>query len=100
VSFAGERAGRVIVVSIPDWGVTPFAEGRDRTGIGRQIDLYNRVNWDETTRAGARYVDVTPISRRASREPRLTAGDGLHPSGEMYRLWAEKVLPEALAALQ
>lgn len=100
VSFAGGRAGRVIVVSIPDWGVTPFAEGRDRTGIARQIDLYNRVNWDEASRTGARYVDVTPISRRAAREPHLVADDGLHPSGEMYRLWAEKVLPEALAALK
>lgn len=100
VAFAGGRAGRVIVVSIPDWGVTPFAEGRDRKGIARQIDLYNRVNWDETSRAGARYVDVTPVSRRASREPQFIAGDGLHPSGEMYRLWAEQVLPEALAALE
>ena len=68
--------------------------------IARQIDLYNRVNWDETTRVGARYVDITPISRRAGRDPALMADDGLLPSGEMYRLWSDKVLPEALAALK
>lgn len=99
VEFAGGRAARVIVLSIPDWGAMPVAEGKDRGKIADEIDLFNRAGWEETTRAGARYVDVTPISRRARREPGLIADDGLHPSGEMYRLWAEKVLPEALEVL-
>jgi lysophospholipase L1-like esterase len=100
IAFADRRPDRVIVLSIPDWGVTPAAEGRDRAKIAEEIDHFNRINWEETTRAGARYVDVTPISRRAAHEPRLVADDGLHPSGEMYRLWTEKVLPEAIAALR
>ena len=100
IAFADRRAERVIVLSIPDWGVTPAAEGRDRAKIAEEIDQFNRINWEETSRTGARYVDVTPISRRAAREPRLVADDGLHPSGEMYRLWTEKVLPEAIAALR
>jgi lysophospholipase L1-like esterase len=100
IAFADRRAERVIVLSIPDWGVTPTAEGRDRAKIAEEIDHFNRINWEETSRAGARYVDVTPISRRAAREPRLVADDGLHPSGEMYRLWTEKVLPEAISALR
>ena len=100
IARAEGRAERVIVLSIPDWGVTPAAEGRDRAKIAEEIDQFNRVNWEETSRAGARYVDVTPISRRAAREPRLVADDGLHPSGEMYRLWAEKVQPEAMEALR
>jgi lysophospholipase L1-like esterase len=94
IGFAGGRANRVIVLSIPDWGVTPFAGDRDRAKIGREIDEFNRINKEETRRPGARYVDITPISREAGGNPALTAGDGLHPSGEMYRRWVGVVLPE------
>lgn len=91
VGFAGGEAKRVVVVSIPDWGVTPFAGGRDRAAIGAAIDQFNAVNRNETLRAGARYVDITPISRQAAGDRSLTAGDGLHPSGKMYTLWAEAI---------
>lgn len=99
IGFAGGDRGRVIVSSIPDWGVTPFAEGRDRAQIAREIDAFNEVNGDEANREGVRYVDITPISRRAEGEKRLVAEDGLHPSAAMYRLWVEAILPEAAAAL-
>ena len=99
VEFAGGRAGRVIVLSIPDWGVTPAAEGKNREKIAGDIDFFNRVNWEETSRVGANYVDVTPISRKAGKDPSLLADDGLHPSGRMYRMWAEAVLPLAMAAV-
>ena len=99
VEFADGKARRVIVLSIPDWGVMPAAEGRDRATIAGEIDNFNRTAWEETTRAGAHFVDITPISRRAARELGLIADDGLHPSGQMYRLWAEKILPTALEAL-
>ena len=91
IGFAGGDPKKVIVVSIPDWGVTPFAEGRDRAKIANEIDRYNAVNREETARAGAKYVDITPISRRS--DPKLVASDGLHPSGEMYREWAEAIAP-------
>ena len=100
IGFAGGRANRVIVLSIPDWGVTPFAGDRDRTKIGSEIDQFNRINKEETRRAGARYVDITPISREAAGNPALTAGDGLHPSGEMYRRWVEAVEPVAAEAVK
>jgi lysophospholipase L1-like esterase len=99
VGFASGQADRVIVLSIPDWGVTPFAEGQDRARIGAEIDRFNAVNREETERAGARYVDVTPLSRQATQDPTLIARDGLHPSAEMYAGWAELTLPQALAAL-
>jgi lysophospholipase L1-like esterase len=99
IGFARGEPKRVLVLSIPDWGVTPFASGRDRHGIAAEIDAFNAVNRGEALRAGVRYVDVTAISRRAVSEPDLVAGDGLHPSGAMYRAWADLVLPEALAAL-
>lgn len=96
VGFAGRVPGRVIVLSIPDWGVTPFAAGRDRDRIATEIDAFNRVVAAESGRRGAGFVDVTPISRRAADDPGLLAGDGLHPSGEMYSLWVDLVLPVAL----
>jgi lysophospholipase L1-like esterase len=101
VAFARGEATRVIVLSIPDWGVTPFAQGRDRARIASEIDRFNAFNRRETVSRGARYVDVTQASRAA---PPAGAGtrlapDGLHPSGEMYAIWARLVLPQALAAL-
>ena len=65
LAFAGGEPGNVVVVSIPDWGVTPFAAGLDSDHIAREIDLFNTVNREEAFRAGAAYVDVTDISRRA-----------------------------------
>ena len=99
IRFAGGHAKRVVVVSIPDWGVTPYAQGRDRAQIARDIDAFNAVSLEETRRAGARYADVTPISRRAASDGSLVAGDGLHPSAKMYGEWVSVVLPEARAAL-
>ena len=95
IGFAGGDAWRVLVLSIPDWGATLFAEGRDRAQIAREIDAFNAVNCEEAARAGARYVDVTSVSRRAVDELELVAPDGLHPSGAMYRMWAELALLEA-----
>jgi lysophospholipase L1-like esterase len=98
IGFAGGDAKNVVVVSIPDWGVTPFAEGRNRAEIAAAIDRYNAVNREETARAGARYVDITPVSRGT--DPALVAPDGLHPSGQQYREWVRLIAPEARAALQ
>ena len=100
IGFAGNRPQRVVVLSIPDWGVTPFAEGRDRKKIAREIDDFNTINFEETVRAGAQYVDVTPISREAVRDPSLLAADGLHPSGKMYAAWAQLAETKFLKALE
>jgi lysophospholipase L1-like esterase len=100
VGLAGGRPDHVVVVSIPDWGVTPFAAGRDCVQIAREIDAYNAVVHAEAAAAGCRWVDVTPISRRAQADPELVAEDGLHPAGAMYAEWVELILPEALAVLR
>jgi lysophospholipase L1-like esterase len=97
--FAGNTASHVFVFSIPDWGVTPFAEGQNRGKIAREIDLFNTINREETKRAGAQYVDITPISRRATHDPSLIASDGLHPSGRMYGEWTTLAVPAFLAVL-
>lgn len=93
IEYAGGDPNRVLVLSIPDWGVTPFASNRDRQQIAREIDGFNRVNREESERAGVRYMDITPGSRKAVSNEALIASDGLHPSGKMYAMWAEKVLP-------
>ena len=97
IEFAGHNPKKVIVLSIPDWGVTPFAEGQDREKIAREIDAFNLVNFEESEKKGVHYVDVTGISRQASAQPNLIAGDGLHPSGTMYALWVEKMIPAAMS---
>lgn len=99
VALARGEASRVLVLSIPDWGVTPFAAGHDAAAIAAAIDAFNAINREETERAGARYVDVTPISRAAAGDPALLADDGLHPSGRMYAAWAALALPAACEAL-
>lgn len=91
---------RLIVLSIPDWGVTPFAEGRDRAAIRSEIDSFNQIAAGLATGAGAAFVDVTPLTRLAATDAALLVSDGLHPSGAMYRTWMERVLPVAVAALQ
>jgi lysophospholipase L1-like esterase len=93
IAYAGGNPNKVVVLSIPDWGVTPFAADRDYQQITKQIDHFNVVNGEESQKAGVHYVDVTSISREAVSDAALIASDGLHPSGKMYAMWAEKVLP-------
>ncbi|WP_295767871.1 SGNH/GDSL hydrolase family protein [uncultured Mucilaginibacter sp.] len=93
IAYAGGNKRRVFVVSIPDWGVTPFAQGRDRTQIAREIDQYNAINKEEALKAGVSYTDITPGSRNAATDAALVATDGLHPSGKMYSEWVAKLLP-------
>ena len=81
----------MVVLSIPDWGVTPYAEGRDRVQIAREIDTYNMVNREVTEAHRIHYIDITPWTREAAGQPDLLAADGLHPSGKEYRRWAEKL---------
>jgi lysophospholipase L1-like esterase len=99
IEYAGGDPNRVVVLSIPDWGVTPFAEGQDTELISLKIDEFNAINLEETKAAGAHYVDVTVISRMVPDDLDLLAPDGLHPSGKMYAMWAEKALSVALNIL-
>ena len=97
VGFAGGDPGRVIVVSIPDWGVTPFAEARGADAVSGVIDAFNRAAREGAEWRGTSWVDVTGVSRIP--DPALMAADGLHPSGEQYRRWVEEILPVARGIL-
>jgi lysophospholipase L1-like esterase len=91
IGFAGKEPDHVFVLSIPDWGKTPFAEGRDREKIAREIDAFNAVNKRITTQMGANYIDITPETRKVNEFPDLLTGDRLHPSAKAYAQWAEKL---------
>ncbi len=97
VSLAGGRADRVLVLSIPDWGVTPFAraEGADPTRVSRELDDCNERARMRCEAAGAAFVDITPVSRARGAEAEMLVADGLHPSGAMYALWTAQALPVA-----
>ncbi|HWZ16709.1 MAG TPA: GDSL-type esterase/lipase family protein [Mucilaginibacter sp.] len=99
INFAKGDASRVFVLSIPDYGVTPFAGGNDSV-IGPQIDQFNAINKTETLKAGVAYVDITDISRQAANDPALIAPDGLHPAGKMYGLWIQRLEPLVAARLK
>ena len=91
IKFAGNNPGRVFVVSIPDWGVSPFADGRDREKISLEIDEFNRVKEEEALKKGVLFINITDISRSSDEGIELFASDGLHPSAEQYKLWVERI---------
>ncbi len=93
IAFAGNDTSHVIVVSIPDWGVTPFAADRNRQQIATEIDAYNAANKKIAEKYHVAYADITPGSKDAATDPSLVTTDGLHPSGKEYEKWAAKILP-------
>lgn len=100
IRFAKNTEKKVIVISIPDYGVTPFAQNKDTAKIATEIDIFNRINREETDVQGANYVSITSISKVAKVEVSLIAPDGLHPSGEMYRMWVKSIFPVAKQILK
>lgn len=100
IGFAGNNKDKVIVISIPDYGVTPFGQKKGREKIGKEIDQFNAANLEICKEYSVAYVDVTEVSRTAYRRPNLSAEDGLHPSGEMYAIWVGEILPVAKKLLK
>jgi lysophospholipase L1-like esterase len=93
IVLAGNRKNRVFVLSIPDYSVTPFAKGLDRTRIAREIDGFNRINKSVSDSAGITWIEITSGSREALTDRSLIASDSLHFSGKEYAKWAAKLAP-------
>lgn len=100
IALAGGRPDHVLALSIPDWGVTPFAAGRDRLQIAAEIDDFNAANRQEAQRRRAHYLDITPLTRQLGANPAMLASDGLHPSGKQYAAWVQFILPVARKILR
>ena len=98
--LAQNKTDRVLVLSIPDWGATPFARDRDRQQIAREIDAFNAIARAEAQAAGITFIDITPLSRRFGGDLAYLASDQLHYSGKMHGAWARLALPAALQALK
>ncbi|HWZ04353.1 MAG TPA: SGNH/GDSL hydrolase family protein [Mucilaginibacter sp.] len=99
ITFANGNINSVFVLSIPDWGVTPFAGGRD-SEIYPQIMAFNNAAQSICEKAGVSFSNITDISRIAATDPSLLASDGLHPSGKMYALWVNVLEPKVAARLK
>lgn len=91
IHFAGNNKDHVFVLSIPDWGVTPFAEGRNRAQVAREIDAYNNICKQVSAAENVHFIDITASTRLAAQDPSLVAADGLHPSGKEYAKWAAEL---------
>jgi len=86
----------VFLVSIPDWGVTPFAKDRDVKKIALEIQAFNKVIQKQANEFKLPFIDITPISKEAKTDLSLLAPDELHPSGKMYNFWVQKIKKELL----
>jgi lysophospholipase L1-like esterase len=91
IKFADNKEKNVVVLSIPDWGATNFAEGENREPIAEKIDTFNNVNKNIAVKYNVQYVDITPGTRNAFKDISLLAADGLHYSGKEYARWAKLV---------
>ncbi|WP_293311408.1 SGNH/GDSL hydrolase family protein [Pedobacter sp. UBA5917] len=102
IAFVGGDKRKVFVVSIPDWGVTPFAKnsGRSAETIAAEIDNFNAANQEIARSAGVSYTNITPASRNAATDKSLIADDGLHPSAKMYGQWAEALSTKVVNVLK
>jgi lysophospholipase L1-like esterase len=101
IGFAGGKKESVFVVSIPDWGVTPFglASGRDQQQISKELDQYNHIAQKICIENKVDYTDITQKSKLAASNNELSANDGLHPSPIMYADWVNSLYPKVKAAL-
>jgi lysophospholipase L1-like esterase len=91
IQFAENKPYRVFVLSIPDWGITPFADGRDRKQVADEIDTFNYICETSAKQFLANYINITPSQREDGDKTEFLAADRLHPSGKEYEKWALKL---------
>lgn len=89
IDLAASRTEHVILISIPDWGVTPFAGDRDREKIAFEIDSFNKIVEKFSFQYQTAFLDITPLTREAADDESLLTSDKLHPSGKQYRSWSD-----------
>ncbi len=100
LAFADGKTDHLIVVTIPDYGITPFAANSDVDTIASELAQFNAIVIEESGLIEAPVVDIRDLWLQAKDDTSLIADDGLHPSGSMYTLWAQAVLPKAMDALK
>lgn len=88
IHFAAGKANHVFVLSIPDWGVTPFAKNKNIKTIAAEIDAFNEVNKSLAVKYKVNYIHITESTRRALSDTSLLTADHLHYSGKEHAVWA------------
>ena len=96
IAFAGGISNHVFVISIPDWGKTPFAAERDIQKIAQEIDEYNNACKEIVLAQHCHFIDITTSQRADSHLEEFIAEDKLHPSGKEYAKWAALLATEML----
>lgn len=97
IALAGDNPNQVFLVSIPDYGYTPFGNTSNRERISNEINLFNGVKDSLAAEYNIPYYYITDISRKGIQNPELVANDNLHPSGKQYTEWVAKMLPLMLS---
>ena len=100
ISFVGGDKSKLIIVSIPDYGYTPFGQSGNRQKISAEIDMYNGFAEDYANEYNLSYVYITDITREGLEDPSLVASDGLHPSELAYSRFVERLTPIALEKIK
>lgn len=100
IQLAGNNPQRVFVLSIPDWGITPFAEGRNRKQVADEIDACNNVCETSAAAFKTHFINIITSQRADGNKTEFLAADGLHPSGKEYNKWAVKLADIILKELQ
>lgn len=99
ISFAGGKPNRLFVVSIPDYGATPFGQEKNPGEIAKELNQYNSIARNICNKYQVSFINITPYSKKALKDPSLTADDDLHPSAKMYQQWVSKIIPVVLDKL-
>lgn len=100
IELAKGKKQNVFVLSIPDYSVTPFAASYDTARIRLELDWFNAINRHVTAAYGCPYLDITASTQEARYNRSLLAGDGLHPSGALYKQWADRLAPMIVQSLK
>jgi lysophospholipase L1-like esterase len=99
IQFAGNISNHVFVLSIPDWGITPFAAERDTQKIAEEIDAYNLACKNIAAKYGTHFIDITTAQRLDGGKEGFLATDKLHPSGKEYAKWATLLAEKIISTL-
>ena len=91
IQYTGGKSSHVIVISIPDWGVTPFAVKKDNKKISDEIIAFNQICEAEAIKQKTHFINITEETQRVVNDKLLLAKDQLHYSAKAYAIWAEKI---------
>lgn len=100
IELANGKKEHVVMISIPDYGLTPFAAKMDTEKISKEIDVFNSVAMALSIQYKVHYIDITPGSREVRNDPSLVASDGLHPSEKEYLKWAQLLSEKIISILK